>query len=383
MKYGLMSYDYTINLGNEIQSIAARRFLPKIDYYIDHEKIHEFGDGENVKMIMNAWYLDCLDAWPPSENIDPLLISMHFNSKKETQKVILSDESREYLSKYGPVGCRDIYTQNFLEENGIDAYFSGCLTLTLDSGSKYNYKDEDNDYILISSDKSAKLIPFLKEKTNKRIYVINQDFPPSFEKAFPGSIPKSLYNFTSYYNAQDKFFIAENILRLYENAGCVITDRLHCALPCLALETPVLLFNSRPKQERFDGLNNLLLQSNFNDYLKNYNIFDVDNPPENSKEYLKIREKLIEKCKSFTGHINESCYSDVTYNQLLDRTTLFLSRQSNDTRNYMVDVLDMAEKYEKKIQKQQETIEKQKKIIEEYKNSTSWKITSPLRKLKR
>ncbi|MEE0901557.1 MAG: polysaccharide pyruvyl transferase family protein, partial [Methanobrevibacter sp.] len=187
MKYGLMSYDHTINLGNEIQSIAARRFLPKIDYYIDHEKIHEFGDGENVKMIMNAWYLDCLDAWPPSENIDPLLISMHFNSKKETQKVILSDESREYLSKYGPVGCRDIYTQNFLEENGIDAYFSGCLTLTLDSGSKYNYKDEDNDYILISSDKSAKLIPFLKERTNKRIYVINQDFLPSFEKAFPGS----------------------------------------------------------------------------------------------------------------------------------------------------------------------------------------------------
>ncbi|MEE0901862.1 MAG: hypothetical protein UIB31_04970, partial [Methanobrevibacter sp.] len=234
-----------------------------------------------------------------------------------------------------------------------------------------------------SSDKSAKLIPFLKERTNKRIYVINQDFLPSFEKAFPGSIPKSLYNFTSYYNAQDKFFIAENILRLYENAGCVITDRLHCALPCLALETPVLLFNSRPKQERFDGLNNLLLQSNLNDYLKNYNIFDVDNPPENSKEYLKIREKLIEKCKSFTGHINESCYSDVTYNQLLDRTTLFLSRQSNDTRNYMVDVLDMAEKYEEKIQKQQETIEKQKKIIEEYKNSTSWKITSPLRKLKR
>ena len=32
-----MSYDYTINLGNEIQTIAARRFLPKIEYYIDHE----------------------------------------------------------------------------------------------------------------------------------------------------------------------------------------------------------------------------------------------------------------------------------------------------------------------------------------------------------
>lgn len=37
-----MSYNYTTNLGNEVQSIAARRFLPKIDYYIDHEKIHLF-----------------------------------------------------------------------------------------------------------------------------------------------------------------------------------------------------------------------------------------------------------------------------------------------------------------------------------------------------
>lgn len=383
MKYGLISYDYTINLGNEIQSIAARRFLPKVDYYIDHEKIHEFDENENVKMIMNAWYLDCLKAWPPSENINPLLISMHFNSKKQTQKVILSDESREFLSEYGPVGCRDYYTQNFLQQNDIEAYFSGCLTLTLDSGNKYNYKDENNEYILISSDKSSELIPFLKQKTEKKIYVINQDFPPSFDKAFPGSIPKSLYNFTSYYNAEEKFFIAENILRLYENASCVITDRLHCALPCLALKTPVLSFNTRPKQERFDGLNSLLLQTNLNDYLNNYNIFDVDNPPENSREYLKIREKLIERCEKFTGHINESCYLDSSYNQILDKNTLFLSRQSKDTRNYMVDVLNMAEEYENKIREQHETIEKQKQIIEEYKNSTSWKITSPLRKIKR
>lgn len=37
-----MSYNHTTNLGNEVQSIAARRFLPKIDYYIDHEEIHQF-----------------------------------------------------------------------------------------------------------------------------------------------------------------------------------------------------------------------------------------------------------------------------------------------------------------------------------------------------
>ena len=39
MKYGLLCYDYLENLGNEIQSIAARRFLPEIDYFIDKMKI--------------------------------------------------------------------------------------------------------------------------------------------------------------------------------------------------------------------------------------------------------------------------------------------------------------------------------------------------------
>ena len=66
MKYGLMCYGYTTNLGNEIQSIAARRFLPEVDYYIDHEMIESFDEDANVKMIMNGWYLDCPKAWPPS-----------------------------------------------------------------------------------------------------------------------------------------------------------------------------------------------------------------------------------------------------------------------------------------------------------------------------
>ncbi len=46
MKFGLLKYDYGIykyaigsNLGDEIQSIAASYFLPKIDCFIDRESI--------------------------------------------------------------------------------------------------------------------------------------------------------------------------------------------------------------------------------------------------------------------------------------------------------------------------------------------------------
>ena len=338
MNYGLMSYDYTTNLGNEIQSIAARRFLPEIDYYIEHEKINLFKSDEKVKMIMNGWYLDCYKAWPPSEDIDPLLISMHFTTTTEERRkeAIITDESKQYLNNNGPVGCRDIATVNFLEENNINAYFSGCLTLTLDKGESI---ENDESYILVVSELKEEITSFLKEKTNKDVYSIQQDLIPSFNKAFPPEMPPWLYNLSSFYNHKEKFFMAENLLRLYENADCVITDRLHCALPCLALETPVLLFNNRGMRERFEGLNDLVQEVSFDEYKSNYNIFDVNNPPENSKNYLKIRKDLIKKCSNFTGFINPTYKSDISNEDFRTKTALLLSNTNYSTREYMKEVI--------------------------------------------
>jgi hypothetical protein len=380
MKYGLMSYKYTINLGNEIQSIASRRFLPEIDCYVDHEKLNEFDEAEDVKLIMNGFYLDCFDAWPPTRNINPLLISMHFRNNDDIKKVLFSDESKDFLNDFGPVGCRDLHSVDFLNDNGVEAYFSGCLTLTLDSGSKKGYDDEVEDYIVVKLDNPEDVLPFLKGKTDKKIYVINQDFQPDYATAFPGQIGRSLYNFTSYYTVDEKFYLAENLLKVYENAGCVITDRLHCALPSLALKTPVLLFNSRQNQERFNGLNNLLLTSTVKEYKDNYNISDVNNPPENSDEYLGLRKDLIKRCRKFTGHINDSYYTVRSYNELVDKNMLMFSNQAGDTRDYIVNVLKMFEKDQKKIDEQKKIIKKQRKEIEEMKNSNSWKLTHMFKK---
>lgn len=410
MKYGLISYDYTTNLGNEIQSIAARRFLPQVDYYVEHEKLDKFDcEDDKVKTIMNGWYVDCPSAWPPSEKIDPLLVSMHFNTSTKQERIdaILSPQSKEYFASHGKVGCRDMHTVEFLHDNGIDAYFTGCLTLTLDSGSQKPPLDEGNEYVVVNMENATDVISYLKEKTDKKIYRIYQNMMPSFKKAFPGEMPKWLYNLTSQYSDREKFFMAENILKVYENASCVITDRLHCALPCLALKTPVMLFNERNMKERFDGISQLLLESTFDEYQRNYNIFDVDNPPENSSQYLKIRNDLIKKCKDFTGHINDSCYSNITYNRLVDENSLILSRNAIETRQYFRDVLnlyqdlkisdkkiinkkdrqikrrdDIIEEQKQEIRRQKELIKQQEKQLEELNSSKSWKLTSSVRKMK-
>ena len=383
MKYGLMSFNYTVNVGNEIQAIAARRFLPKIDYYIDHEKLERFDEDKDVKMIMNAWYLDCPKAWPPSENIDPLLVSMHFTKSKALGRrdAVISPKSKEFFEKNGPVGCRDMHTVNFLIENDIDAYFTGCLTLTLDSG--LSEKKACEDYIVVNHENPHEIVSFLKEKTDKKIYWVYQNMHPSLKKAFPETMGKNLYNFTSFYSCEEKFQYAENLLKIYENASCVITDRLHCALPSLAFKTPVLLLQNNRMTERYDGLNDLMHKSTPNDYKTSYSsVFDVENPPENPKNYLKIRKDLIERCMKFTGHINKSCYSDATTFENLIQSMGALSRNSYELREYMVDVLEMAERYEDKISKQNETIKQQKQLIEEMKSSNSWKMTSPMRGLK-
>lgn len=49
---------------------------------------------------------------------------MHINiNNKNVLNHFLTEESRDFLVKYGPVGTRDHLTRDFLLENDIPAYF--------------------------------------------------------------------------------------------------------------------------------------------------------------------------------------------------------------------------------------------------------------------
>ena len=55
-QFGLLRYS-SVNIGDEIQSIAASRFLPRIDCLVQREKIKQFSSGIKTKLIMNAWWV--------------------------------------------------------------------------------------------------------------------------------------------------------------------------------------------------------------------------------------------------------------------------------------------------------------------------------------
>ncbi|GGX27157.1 polysaccharide pyruvyl transferase family protein [Aquimarina muelleri] len=268
MKYGLLTYVENkkfFNVGDNIQSLAAKQFLPRVDTFLNREKLGEY-KGDPVKLIMNGWFTHNIHNWVPSEDIDPVFVSFHMNNT--AAPAMLSEKGIAYLKKHQPIGCRDQFTADTLKAKGIDAYFTGCLTLTLDSykvadeergediyivdplysyprpekifyNTKYTVKNILNGTAFQLGKKNKHLKNFISEDVLNSAEFINQE-PPSNQL-----------------NDEQKFEMAEALLHKYAKAKLVITSRIHCALPCLALGTPVIFvngFDSFVDSCRFDGI---------------------------------------------------------------------------------------------------------------------------------
>ena len=251
-KYGVLSYS-SINIGDEIQSIAAMRFLPQIDYYIPRERTDEFHseNSESVKMIMNAWWMWDKEHFPPSKDIDPLFIS--FFLRHRIRDDFMTNKVIDYFKQHEPIGCRDASTAKFMQEKGIDAYFSGCLTMTLLPNEKL--KEKGGDYILCV-DVPEKMLKVIKKRAKKPVYDVTRMMSPAF-------------------TSKNRLELAKFMLYIYHNAYCVITPRLHVALPCTAFGTPVCVLTTEKwkhevltRRGRFDGMEHIFNEVLIEKYMK-------------------------------------------------------------------------------------------------------------------
>lgn len=296
MKYGVIVFEKTENIGDDIQSFSAAQLLPSVDYYIEREQLDVFRPIENepVNTIMNGWFMHNKLAWPVSNCINPLYISMHF-MKDDPLKVendFLKGIGGEDLKVHAPVGCRDRETQMLLEENGIATYFSGCLTLTLEA--KFPRLDVPPYVCLV--DVAPEVVDYVKTQY--------PDLEVKVIEHVPNKMP-ALVKQDAPWN--DRFETVEKLLTIYQNARAVITTRLHCAMPCLALETPVLLLTDIWFEKgRFDGLSSLVHSTTTKDYISGNASFLLDTPPENPDTYLAIRANLIERVQNFVSQ-NHTC----------------------------------------------------------------------------
>ena len=85
--FGTLSLDSNVgpynraNIGDEIQGIAGLQFQPFIDFFLDREyQIAPDTHGKHT-VFFNAWWGNKGYKWPPSENIDPIMLSVHTDKR--------------------------------------------------------------------------------------------------------------------------------------------------------------------------------------------------------------------------------------------------------------------------------------------------------------
>lgn len=286
MKYGVVYYKDTDNIGDDIQSYAVFRQMPYVDYLIDREHLDSFASKEAVAVVLNGWFLHNKYNWPPSRDIYPCCLSMHFtpNDYMNIGYAYLDGIGAEYLRNYQPIGCRDQSTFEVLQEKGIESYLSGCVTLTLERRER---SENHGKYICMVD---------IPEEAQNRI---------STQADVAGITVKNMTHWVDYKNQpiewNKRVERVEEILDLYQNAHCVVTKRLHCALPCLAMKTPVLLLldSEQDDMTRYSHFTELLHVTSTKAFVEGRCEFNVIYPPENKKDYMIERENLIFRIRKF------------------------------------------------------------------------------------
>ncbi len=254
-KPAVLLYPNSNNLGDFIQSLAAKQFLNNSTVIeLDRDKLNKYR-GEKVALIMNGWFMENSENWPPSEKINPLFISFHLNPT--AIKGMLSDKGIAYFKKHQPIGCRDYYTRNLLSRLGIETYYSACLTLSL---KRQDYISEDTKREGIHVISTFERLNPKNDSIQKAFFmrIIQKIKKPNKFKQYKAAL-KRLESFlekqndkvywssqlleVKNYNQQERFDRATLQLKNIATARLVITSRIHTALPAVAFGTPVLFLS--------------------------------------------------------------------------------------------------------------------------------------------
>jgi polysaccharide pyruvyl transferase len=306
LKYGVLEYrynnnqflplkhelkrhgSYSVNIGDNMQSIAARMLYREIG--IDNDNITTINrddlskySGLPVVLIMNGCFYE------PSFPIPPQIIPIFFGFNAPESVI---KKNKAYFRKYEPIGCRDEETTKLFEKNGINAYTTGCLTLTFDK--RLESPRTPKTFVVFGEGSGAlpsKLLTHAPQDIIRDAEFIMQRMPVN---VFPLGEQET--------NQAEQF--ALKMLRRYkEEAALVITPLLHAACPCMALGIPVILART-DQNSRFSAVSKLLpvyTPANFCQINWNPSVINIENIKFHMKELAKY---LINEIPKKFYHIN-------------------------------------------------------------------------------
>lgn len=212
------------NIGDEIQTLAVLRLLGMSRHTtipINRENMTAVESNTPINLVMNGWFLNSAN-WPPSEKIQPIFFGFHIGRRH--QRLFLSETSINYFKKHEPIGCRDHGTKKLLESQGIRCFHSWCPTLTFPKRERQ--PKHGFTYIIVENKKLRRVIPKSIRRDAMLVY---------HNIRMPCNI-----------NADDKFDLTTRVYKTYkENATLIITDKIHCAMPAIAMGIPVVFITHK------------------------------------------------------------------------------------------------------------------------------------------
>lgn len=176
-----------------------------------------------------GWHMHALfglDAYdfPLHPNLNPVFVSFHCNKRE-----LLTPEAVEYLRAHGPIGCRDWTTVDLLLSLDVPAFFSGCLTTTVNT-----------------------VFPDLEQKPSPAtayVDVARSPVPEGHENIRQSYREIKKRSFTE--NMWDAVSLLERYRREYTD---VVTTRLHCYLPTTSIGLTAHFEPKNNADVRFAGL---------------------------------------------------------------------------------------------------------------------------------
>lgn len=245
-KYDLRTWNCNGNLGDCIQNLAVENLYKEMGINelvkVNRDDIANY-KGEKVILPMQGWFGNVHNVFPAnwSKDIHPIFVGFHLNNYCNCRENFISRNVHKKIKEFEPIGCRDRNTRDFLQKLGINAYFSGCLTLTFPKRKK--------------------------EPTNGKIFLV--DVPEETIEKLPEKIKNNAERVTHNYKyreypvtkeeAEEFENCARQLLETYKNeAKLVITPRIHCAMPCIAMGIPVILIIKDIENCRLDVLDGII-----------------------------------------------------------------------------------------------------------------------------
>ena len=258
------------NLGGDLRTLAAMELLPRVDRVLDAGRLdmpqEDLCEDDRVVALLCGSVLKESAHWLPDGRIAPVCVGVHASAEDVWGIPFtgLDGAGLTYLRSCAPVLCRDEHTCRMMEQVGLPCELTGCVTLTLrrpepDSSAAPPYVC----CVDLPAEAAAAVREFAAGLEVREM---------SHRNPAPGE------DFTRRMEA------ARALVRVYAGARYVITRRLHCAMACLALGTPVLLLYNGGYEDitRFapmDGMVHTLPVKEFLRRVRSEGIAPWTNPP--------------------------------------------------------------------------------------------------------